>query len=176
MTSPYAFYQFWFNTADGDVDRYLRCFSFRSHDEIEELLATSAERPAARAGQRALAEELTTLVHGAHETAQVVAASRALFGRGQLDELDESTVDAALREAGLLEVDALPSVAALFKQSGLCTSLSEARRAVAEGGAYVNNERVADADAVPTPDRLLHNRFLVLRRGKRTVAGVRLTR
>ena len=176
MTSPYAFYQFWFNTADADVGRYLRCFSFRSRSEIEELTAAATERPAARAGQRALAEELTTLVHGERETAQVVAASRALFGRGQLTELDEPTITAALREAGLLEVPELPTVATLLKETGLCASLSEARRAVAEGGAYLNNERLADADTVPTPDHLLHNRFLVLRRGKRTVAGVQLTR
>ncbi|HEY3506708.1 MAG TPA: tyrosine--tRNA ligase [Actinocatenispora sp.] len=176
MTSPYAFYQFWFNTGDADVGRYLRYFSFRPREEIEELEKATADRPAARAAQRALAEELTTLVHGERETAQVTAASRALFGRGDLTELDPSTMDAALTEAGLLSVSELPSVATLFKETGLCASLSEARRAVAEGGAYVNNERVTDADAPPGPETLLHNRFLVLRRGKRTIAGVALTR
>ena len=102
MTSPYAFYQFWVNADDRDVDRYLRYFSFRSREELEELEKATAERPAARLAQRALAEELTTLVHGAEETAQAVAASQALFGRGSLDELAPETLRAALTEAGLV--------------------------------------------------------------------------
>ncbi len=174
MTNPYAFYQFWFNVEDADVGRYLRYFSFRSRSEIEELESTAAERPAARAAQRALAEELTTLVHGAEETARVITASRALFGRAELTELDVDTLRAALSEAGLLTVPQLPDVAGLLKESGLCASLSEARRAVAEGGAYVNNQRVTAADAQIAPEQLLHGRYLVLRRGKRTVAGVEL--
>jgi tyrosyl-tRNA synthetase len=174
MTSPYAFYQFWVNADDRDVTRYLRYFSFRSPDELAELEKATAERPAARAAQRALAEELTTLVHGPAETRQVIAASQALFGRGSLAELSEDTLRAALIEAGLVRVPEPLTVAALFKESGLVASLNEARRTIAEGGAYVNNERVTEPDAVPSPDALLYGSLLVLRRGKRTVAGVEL--
>ncbi|MEV2241597.1 tyrosine--tRNA ligase [Micromonospora sp. NPDC049891] len=172
MTSPYAFYQFWINVDDRDVGRYLRYFSFRSREELEALEKETAERPASRAAQRALAEELTTLVHGEREMAQVVAASHALFGRGSLDELSAVTLRAALTEAGLVRLDDLPEVAALFKESGLVPSMKEARRVIAEGGAYVNNTRVVAADAVVSPADLLHGRYLVLRRGKRSFAGV----
>ncbi|WP_408631950.1 tyrosine--tRNA ligase [Micromonospora palythoicola] len=172
MTSPYAFYQFWINVDDRDVGRYLRYFSFRSREELEELEKETAERPASRAAQRALAEELTTLVHGEREMAQVVAASQALFGRGSLDELSAVTLRAALTEAGLVRLDDLPDVATLFKESGLVPSMKEARRVIAEGGAYVNNIRVVAADAVVSPADLLHDRYLVLRRGKRSFAGV----
>ncbi|GIJ10129.1 tyrosine--tRNA ligase [Micromonospora andamanensis] len=172
MTSPYAFYQFWINVDDRDVGRYLRYFSFRSREELEELEKETAERPASRAAQRALAEELTTLVHGEREMAQVVTASQALFGRGSLDDLSVVTLRAALTEAGLVRLDELPEVAALFKESGLVPSMKEARRVIAEGGAYVNNTRVVAADAVVSPADLLHGRYLVLRRGKRSFAGV----
>lgn len=174
MTSPYAFYQFWINATDQDVGQYLRYFSFRSHAEIEELERATAERPAARLAQRALAEELTTLVHGEEETRQAVAASQALFGRGSLDELAPHTLRAALAEAGLVRLTELPPVAVLLKEAGLVSSLNEARRAISEGGAYVNNERVSDVDATVAPQSLLHGRYLVLRRGKRTFAGVEL--
>ncbi|MGK5518232.1 tyrosine--tRNA ligase [Micromonospora sp. URMC 107] len=174
MTSPYAFYQFWVNVDDRDVGRYLRYFSFRSREELEALEKETAERPAARAAQRALAEELTTLVHGEREMAQVVAASQALFGRGSLDELAPATLRAALTEAGLVHVDELPDVAGLLRDSGLVPSLKEARRVIAEGGAYVNNTRVTATDATVGPEDLLHGRYLVLRRGKRSFAGVEL--
>ncbi|GAB3140344.1 tyrosine--tRNA ligase [Micromonospora sonneratiae] len=174
MTSPYAFYQFWINADDRDVVRYLRYFSFRSREEIEELAKATEERPAARLAQRALAEELTTLVHGEEETRQAVAASQALFGRGSLDELSPETLRAALSEAGLVQLAELPPVAALLKETGLVSSLNEARRAITEGGAYVNNQRVSDVDATVGADALLHGRFLVLRRGKRSFAGVEL--
>ncbi|TCB95408.1 tyrosine--tRNA ligase [Micromonospora zingiberis] len=174
MTSPYAFYQFWINVDDRDVGRYLRYFSFRSREELEALEKETAERPASRAAQRALAEELTTLVHGEREMAQVVAASQALFGRGSLAELSPATLRAALTEAGLVRLGELPEVAALLKESGLVPSMKEARRVIAEGGAYVNNNRVTAADAVVSPDDLLHGRYLVLRRGKRSFAGVEL--
>ncbi len=176
MTSPYAFYQFWINVDDRDVGRYLRYFSFRTREELEALEKETAERPAARAAQRALAEELTTLVHGEREMAQVVAASQALFGRGSLEELAPATLRAALTEAGLVHLDELPDVATLLKESGLVPSMKEARRVIAEGGAYVNNNRVTEADAVIAPEVLLHDRYLVLRRGKRSFAGVELAR
>ncbi|MEW2472634.1 tyrosine--tRNA ligase [Micromonospora gifhornensis] len=174
MTSPYAFYQFWINVDDRDVGRYLRYFSFRSREELEALEKETAERPASRAAQRALAEELTTLVHGEREMAQVVAASQALFGRGSLADLSAATLRAALTEAGLVRLDTLPEAAALLKESGLVPSMKEARRVIAEGGAYVNNVRVTEADAVIGADELLHGRYLVLRRGKRSFAGVEL--
>ncbi|MFC0005200.1 tyrosine--tRNA ligase [Micromonospora siamensis] len=176
MTSPYAFYQFWVNADDRDVTRYLRYFSFRSREELEELEKDTAERPQARLAQRALAEELTTLVHGEREMAQAVAASQALFGRGSLEELSPETLRAALTEAGLVHLTELPDVAGLLKESGLVPSMKEARRVITEGGAYVNNTRVTEVDATVSPADLLHGRYLVLRRGKRSFAGVELGR
>ncbi|MBY8875220.1 tyrosine--tRNA ligase [Micromonospora sp. PLK6-60] len=176
MTSPYAFYQFWVNADDRDVSRYLRYFSFRSREELEELEKATAERPQARFAQRALAEELTTLVHGEREMAQAVAASQALFGRGSLAELSAETLRAALTEAGLVHLTELPDVAGLLKESGLVPSMKEARRVITEGGAYVNNERITDVAATVSTDELLHGRYLVLRRGKRSFAGVELAR
>jgi tyrosyl-tRNA synthetase len=150
-------------------------FSVRSREEIEELARSHAEKPAAREAHRALAEELTALVHGEKARDQAVAASRALFGRGELAELDAATLGAALTEAGAIEVrDPLPGVAALLRDTGLSKSLSEGRRAVAEGGAYLNNERVTDPDAQLDRAALLPGGWAVLRRGKRSVAGVRV--
>ncbi|KWV33149.1 tyrosine--tRNA ligase [Micromonospora rifamycinica] len=175
MTSPYAFYQFWVNADDRDVTRYLRYFSFRSREELEALEKETADRPAARGAQRALAEELTTLVHGAEETRQAVAASQALFGRGSLDDLAPETLRAALTEAGLVVLTGeLSDVAGLLRDSGLVGGLKEARRVITEGGAYVNNTRVTDVDATVDRADLLHGRYLVLRRGKRSFAGVEL--
>jgi len=177
MTSPYAFYQYFVNASDAEVMDWLRLLTFVDRDEFAELEKEVAERPAARAAQRRLAGSLTSILHGEKETAQVVAASEALFGRGALAELDRSTLRAALAEAGLTVVTGqIPSVASLLKESGLVSSMNEARRAVAEGGAYVNNVRVTDPEATPGPDDLLHGRFLVLRRGKKTVAGVEVVR
>nr|BFF24961.1 hypothetical protein GCM10025732_29260 [Glycomyces mayteni] len=175
MTSPYAFYQFWLNSGDADVVGYLKYFSFKSHEEIAELEAATAERPAARLAQKALAEELTTLLHGAEETQNVVAASQALFGRGELAELPEATLRAALVEAGLAELQKPDAtVAEAMKEAGVVASLGEARRAAKEGGAYLNNVRVTDAEAVIDRSDLLHGRYGVIRRGKKTVAGVEL--
>ncbi|MFF5294907.1 tyrosine--tRNA ligase [Paractinoplanes globisporus] len=173
MTSPYAFYQFWINADDRDVNQYLRYFSFKTREELEELEKATADRPQARLAQRALAEEITTLVHGAEESAQAVTASQALFGRGSLDSLSAATLRSALGETGLLPVRGeLPSVATLLKETGLVASANEARRTIAEGGAYLNNERITDGEAVPPASALLHGRFLVLRRGKKSFAGV----
>jgi tyrosyl-tRNA synthetase len=173
MTSPYAFFQYFVNVADADVGRYLRYFTFLSREEIEALDQETAERPAARSSARRLADELTTLVHGREETDRVIAASAALFGQGELQGLDDSTLEAALREAPHVELDgALPSVIDLLVATGLCPSKSAARRAIEEGGAYLNNERVADADATPTTEDLLPGGWIVLRRGKRSLAGV----
>jgi tyrosyl-tRNA synthetase len=174
LTSPYAFYQYWFNVEDGEVGKLLRTFSFRSREEIGDLEKEAAQHPAARAGQRVLADDLTTLVHGAGECERVITASRALFGQGELKELDERTLKAALAEVPGTTVrpGELPTVVDLLAATGLCTSKSDARRAIAQGGAYVNNVKVTTEDAVPATGDLLHERFLVVRRGKRNVGGV----
>jgi tyrosyl-tRNA synthetase len=176
LTSPYAFFQFWLNADDADARTWLPLFSERPAEELEALIAESIERPAARTAQRALAEELTVLVHGPDQLRQAEAAGRALFGRDDLGTLGEETLGAALREAGSVTVDGeVPTIAQLMQQTGLVASLSEARRTVKEGGAYLNNERVTDADAVPADDTWLAGGWLVLRRGKRAVAGVQRT-
>ncbi|MET9561105.1 tyrosine--tRNA ligase [Streptomyces tauricus] len=172
MTTPYAFYQFWLNVDDRDVSTYMRILSFKSQAELEELEKLTEERPQARAAQRALAEELTTLVHGAGQTAAVIAASRALFGQGELAGLDAATLSAALSELPRVRVSSPGPVVDLFAEVGLVASKSAARRAVKEGGAYVNNVKVASEDAVPAAEDLLHGRWLVLRRGKKSLAAV----
>jgi tyrosyl-tRNA synthetase len=176
LTSPYSFFQFWLNADDADARAWLPLFSERPADELDALITESIERPAARTAQRALAEELTVLVHGPEQLQQAEAAGRALFGRDDLAALGEETLAAALQEAGSVAVDGeVPSIAALMQLTGLVSSLSEARRTVKEGGAYLNNERVTDAEAVPPDDAWLAGGWLVLRRGKRVVAGVRRT-
>ncbi|MFE7777481.1 tyrosine--tRNA ligase [Streptomyces sp. NPDC057445] len=172
MTTPYAFYQFWLNVDDRDISTYLRILSFKSREELEELEKQTEERPQARAAQRALAEELTTLVHGAGQCAAVIAASKALFGQGELGELDEATLGAALSELPHARVPELGPVADLFAEVGLVASKSAARRTIKEGGAYVNNVKVTAEDAVPSAEDLLHGRWLVLRRGKKNLAAV----
>ena len=177
--SPYAFYQFWLNRSDAEMPGLLRVFSFRPRKEIEDLEREVAERPAARQAQRLLAEELTALVHGEAELARVQAASEALFGQGDLRALDAATLAAAVAEVPHAEVvlagsDDLPPVGDLMAACGIVPSKSAARRAIAEGGAYLNNEKVASQDAVPSVDDLLPGDFLVLRRGKRTVGAVRV--
>jgi tyrosyl-tRNA synthetase len=175
MLSPYAFYQFWLNAEDEKVGELLRLFTFLPHEEIEALEAQTAEKPFLRAGQRALAEEVTTLVHGAEETRRIKDASAALFGGGALQDLDPDTLAAALREAGSVEVkraDPMPDVVDLLVATGLSKSKGEARRTVAEGGAYLNNERVSDPELTPSAADLLGGSWLVLRRGKKNLAGV----
>ena len=177
MTSPYAFYQYFVNTADADVIPYLKWFTFLSRDELTELEQATAERPHERAAQRRLAQELTTLIHGETQCAAVEHASRALFGRGELAQLDEPTLAAALREAGNSQVAELTpgapnGITDLLVASGLVDSKGSARRTVSEGGAYVNNVRVESDEWTPQPSDFLHGRWLVLRRGKRNIAGV----
>ncbi|GAA1929675.1 tyrosine--tRNA ligase [Nocardioides lentus] len=174
MLSPYAFYQFWLNVEDEKLPELLRVFTFLSREEIEALDAETAERPFRRAGQKALAEHVTTLVHGAEETARIQAASAALFGGGELQALDPGTLGAALTEVGATSVPGgpIPPVVDLLVASGLSRSKGEARRTVGEGGAYLNNTRVEDPELVPTPADLLGGRWLVLRRGKKNLAAV----
>jgi tyrosyl-tRNA synthetase len=175
LMSPYEFYQFWLNRADAEVGNLLRVFTFRGREEIAELELATTERPAARAGQRALAEDVTTLVHGPAEYQRAVAASRALFGQGDLTALDEATLRAVMAEAPSTIVPgtaALSAVSELMVQVGLETTKSAARRAIAGGGAYLNNRKVTDPEEIPTPGDLLCGKFLVLRRGKRTTGVV----
>ena len=175
LTTPYAFFQYWLTLDDVDARAWLPLFSERPAEEVAAIIAESEERPASRAPQRALAEELTRLVHGDEELAQAEAAGRALFGRAELGDLDPATLAAALTEAGAVQVDRADlAVATLLQQAGLASSLSDARRTVKEGGAYVNNVRIADADAVPGESDWLPGGWLVLRKGKRSVAGVHL--
>ena len=178
LTSPYAWYQYFVNAADADVVGYLRWFTFLSADELGELATATAERPHERAAQRRLARELTTLVHGQAATDAVELASQALFGRAELADLDESTLAAALTEASNGQVAELApggpdGITDLLVATGLSKSRGEARRTVAEGGVYVNNARVESDEWVPQQSDFLGERWLVLRRGKRHIAGVR---
>ncbi|OJZ67910.1 tyrosine--tRNA ligase [Mycobacterium paraffinicum] len=174
MTPPYAWYQYFFNTADADVIRYLRWFTFLSADELAELEKATQERPQQRAAQRRLAHELTVLVHGEAATEAVEHASRALFGQGELDRLDEPTLAAALRETSVAELEpgAPDSIVDLLVATGLSDSRKAARRTIGEGGVSVNNARIESDEWAPRPADFLHGRWLVLRRGKRNVAGV----
>jgi len=174
MTSPYAWYQYFINTADADVVRYLRWFTFLSADEIAELAQVTAARPQERAAQRVLAHDVTTLVHGEQATASVEHASQALFGRGELSRLDEATLAAALREASVAELKpgGPDTIVDLLVSTGLAPSKGAARRTIAEGGVSVNNARIDAEDWAPQTADFLHGRWLVLRRGKRNVAGV----
>jgi len=187
LMPPYAFYQFWLNVSDAEVPNLLRVFSFKSREEIEDLERQGTQRPAARAGQRALAEELTTLVHGADECRRAIAASQAAFGQAEPAQLDKRTWAAMAGELPHVRVRpgfavsnpaastfsaAAPSIASLMVSAGTAPTVSAARRAIEEGGVYLNNQRVTSVDAVLTPSDLFHERYALLRRGKRTVAIV----
>jgi tyrosyl-tRNA synthetase len=178
MTSPYAWFQYFVNVGDADVLRYLRMFSFLSAEEITALAEDTEQRPHLRAAQRRLAEEFTTLVHGEEQTRQVLAASQALFGRGELNELDASTLDAVMAELpnGEVKLAEEPTIVDLLLAGGLVDSKGAARRTVKEGGAYVNNVKISDEEWHPTADDALHGQWLVVRKGKRTTSGVRLRR
>ena len=170
MTSPYAFYQFWLNQADADVVNYLKVFTFRDREEIQALEVEVAERPFRREAQKTLANDVTTLVHGQAATEAVITASQALFGRGELTGLDERTLAGAVAELPRVAAKAGDLVTDLLAGSGIVNSKGEARRAVTEGGAYVNNVKVTATDAVLAEQDLLHGKYAVLRRGKKTLA------
>lgn len=175
MTSPYSWYQYFLNSADADVVRYLRWFTFLDREELKDLETETQERPHKRAAQKRLAQEMTTLVHGEEATKSVELASQALFGRGELRDLDNLTLKGALSETEIAEFPqgAEPTIVDLLVESKLAPSKGAARRTVKEGGAYVNNERVADMDWTPRADDLLHGQWLVLRRGKKSFAGAK---
>jgi tyrosyl-tRNA synthetase len=170
MTSPYAFYQFWVNSDDRDVVSYLKVFTFRSREEIAELETSVRERPAARQAQRVLAADVTSLVHGEEAANRVIEASQALFGRGDLRGLDAGTLADALAELPRVRVGSGEPhlVADLLVQTGLVGSRSAGRRTIAEGGAYLNNEKVDAEDATVDGSAALHGRWILLRRGGRS--------
>ncbi|MCT1354552.1 tyrosine--tRNA ligase [Gordonia sp. JH63] len=175
LTSPYSWYQYFVNTADADVIRYLRWFTFLGREEIDELERATAETPHLRRAQRTLAAEMTTLIHGQANTDAVQLASQALFGRAELDELDEATLAAAVGETSIAEYgEARPTIIELLVDTKLSESNKAARRAVSEGGAYVNNTKITDPEWQPADADLLHGRWLVVRRGKKSFAGARL--
>ncbi len=171
LCSPYAFYQFWLNTADADVIDRLKVFTFMSRQQIEEFEQELQARPHMRLAQKALAAEVTALVHGQQALEKVIAASEAMFGKGSLGDLDEATLAAATAELPhtLLTQDQLDLISVLTL-TGLCESKSAARRTLKEGGASVNNLKVQGEDAKVTASQLLHGRYAVIRRGKKKTA------
>jgi tyrosyl-tRNA synthetase len=177
MTSPYAFYQYWLGTDDADVERFLKTFSFKSREELEELFVELKNNPGARVAHRALARELTTLVHGESECEQAEAAAKALFGQGEISDLSEKTLASALSQLPRITIsrgDAIPTWVDLLAATGVVDSKSAARRIVKEGGAYLNNQKITGEDFAPSESDLIHGRFLLLRKGKRELAAVEL--
>jgi tyrosyl-tRNA synthetase len=177
MTSPYAFFQFWLNTEDKDCINFLKVFSFLSHEEISSLAKSHEENPGLREAHRELARGLTTLVHGADTTERVESAAKALFGQGDLTELDEVTLASALAElprTTISKTQEIPSWVDLLAATGVVDSKSAARRVVKDGGAYLNNEKVVSEDYIPTKSEFLCGKYAVLRKGKRDLAAVEL--
>jgi tyrosyl-tRNA synthetase len=175
MTSPYAFFQFWINSDDADVIKFLKTFSFKSKEELERLIAAHNENPGKREAHRELARELTALVHGEKMAKSVEAAALALFGQGELKDIDEETLAAALSQLPRTEIsksEEFPSWVDLISATGVVKSKSDARRVVKDGGAYLNNEKIPSEDFKPSKSDLIHGRFLILRKGKRDLAAV----
>ena len=177
MTSPYAFFQFWLNSEDKDVINFLKVFSFLSHEEINALEKSHNENPGLREAHRSLARELTTLLHGAETTQRVEAAARALFGQGELGELDEATLASALAElprATISKKEDIPTWVDLITAAGVVDSKSAARRIVKEGGAYLNNVKINGEDFAPSKSDFLWGKYAILRKGKRDLAAIEL--
>lgn len=175
LTSPYSWYQYFFNTADADVVKLLRMFTFLDREEIDRLAVEVAERPFKREAQRVLAQEMTALVHGEDAVGKVELAAQALFGRADLSELDEQTLAAALQETTVAEGAVGASLVELLVAAGLEKSNGAARRTIKEGGAYVNNERIDDAEWTVSEEDLLVGGWLVLRKGKKNFAGAKIS-
>ena len=171
LTSPYAMYQFWLNTDDADVIDRLKVFTFLSRAEIEELGARHAEAPFKREGQKTVAYLVTSLVHGVDATDAAVAATDALFGQGDIAGLDAATLESALSALPNTTTTTDALVAQVLVDTGLSPSLSAARRSIGEGAVSLNNVKV-EADDATLEGALLHGRLAVLRRGKKTLAGV----
>ena len=175
MTSPYAFFQYWLNADDNDVINFLKVFSFKSRAEIEEIEKEHKENPGARNAHRALARELTSMIHGSDTAVRVEEAARALFGQGDLSALDEKTLGSALSELPTVVVSAheeIPTWVDLLASAGVVDSKSAARRIVKEGGAYLNNEKIAGEDFRLEKSHFLCGKYAVLRKGKRDLAAV----
>ena len=174
LTSPYAFHQFFLNAEDAKVVDYLKVFSFRSHEEIEALEKATENEPHKRLAQKALADDVTDIVHGIDERKAVVAAAAAIFGRGELAELSEETLGGIMRELKAPEVKLPMPLVDAFRVSGIVESKAAAWRAILEGGAYLNTEKVTDPDFVLTSDHLLGGRCAIVRRGRRTIGGIQV--
>ena len=177
LTSPYSFYQFWLNTDDRDIATLLKYFSFASKEVIEDLIEKVRTDASSRSAQKYLAQELTTLVHSKEQCEQVILASQALFGQGELKDIDKNILVAALSEAGLTKIKLtteMPNILDILQQTNLCESKSAAKRTVEEGGAYINNVRISDFNWTPTKTDLIHGSLLVVRRGKKVMAGVEI--
>jgi tyrosyl-tRNA synthetase len=174
MMSPYAFHQTWIQAEDTKVGEYLKQFTFVSVEEVDALMVEHEQSPGLRLAQRKLAHELTAIVHGEAEALAAEVAAQALFGRAALLDLPESTIAAALREAGAVDITAGTSLVDALVTTSLVSSKSEARRAIADGGVYVNNERAEAVDKVLESTDSLPGGWVVLRRGKRSVSGVKL--
>ncbi|MCP1388535.1 tyrosine--tRNA ligase [Corynebacterium sp. TA-R-1] len=175
MTSPYTWYQYFLNTADADVVRYLRWFTFLDQEELAALETEVAERPFKREAQRRLAQEMTDLVHGREAREAAELAAQALFGKAELEDLDERTLAAAVSETSVFETPAAEpaGILDLLVGSGLVDSKGAARRAIKEGGIYANNQRVDSDEWTPAESDFLHGAWLVLRRGKKNFAGIK---
>ena len=174
LTSPYSWYQYFINAGDAVVIDYLRWFTFLTQEEIADLERKVEEEPYKREAQRVLAREMTTLVHGAQATEAVELASQALFGKAELQDLDEATLSSALQETEVAKVSSDATILDLLVGAGLEKSKGAARRTVGEGGAYVNNQRIEDIEWSPSSQDLLHGSWLVLRKGKKRFAGARV--
>ncbi|ASY13364.1 tyrosyl-tRNA synthetase [Candidatus Nanopelagicus hibericus] len=177
MTSAYEFFQFWLNSEDADLPKLLKVFSMKSRVEIEQLIESVKIDPGARQAHRELAREMTSLIHGAGMTQKVEEAAKALFGQGEISELDLPTLDAALGQLPRTTVkkgDPFPSWIELLVATGVVDSKSAARRILKEGGAYLNNKRVESEDFTPTKSDLLQGKYLLLRKGKRDLAAVEI--
>ena len=171
MTSPYAFYQYFLNTADASVIALLKVFTDRTPDEVAALEQQVADEPFKRAAQRTLAADITTLVHGADATTAVQAASEALFGKGDLRALDAQTLQDATAELPGGEVPVGATIVDALVAVGLVASRNEARRAIGDGAASVNGVKVSDLEAVLSEGDFLHDKVAVLRRGRKNLAA-----
>ena len=175
MTSAYEFFQFWLNSDDADMPKLLKVFSMKDRSEIERLIETLKVNPGAREAHRELAREMTTLIHGQQMAKSVEDAAKALFGQGEIDQLDLKTLDSALSQLPRTTIkkgDPYPSWVDLLAATGVVDSKSAARRIVKEGGGYLNNKKVESEDFTPSKNDLLHGKYLLLRKGKRDLAAV----
>ena len=175
MTSAYEFFQFWLNSDDADLPKLLKVFSMKDRAEIERLIETVKVNPGAREAHRELAREMTALIHGQQMAKSVEEAAKALFGHGEIADLDLKTLDSALSQLPKTTIkkgDPYPSWVDLLAATGVVDSKSAARRIVKEGGGYLNNKKVESEDFTPSKNDLLHGKYLLLRKGKRDLAAV----